>query len=226
MDGSKSLRTWVSLYGCALGLIAAWLLLTEACRSQIVSLPASPQAATPAASQRNDAVWAARIGLLRGELWAELTYTYAGLDYWITPASTMPPLELSQALASALKTLDLLPANSGAWLMLADLSSRMSQPVASPIEALKMSYYTGANEDALVPLRMLASARLDSGTDSELDRLFQDQIEMVLSARPALRAALASAYAAATPQAQRLIDDTVARTDASFMTSLHSKPAR
>jgi hypothetical protein len=89
-----------------------------------------------------------------------------------------------------------------------------------------MSYYTGANEDALVPLRMLVSARLDSGTDSELDRLFQDQIEMVLSARPALRPALASAYAAATPQAQSLIDDTVARTDASFTTSLHSKPVR
>jgi hypothetical protein len=100
----------------------------------------------------------------------------------------------------------------------------MSQPVARPIEALKMSYYTGANEYALIPLRMLVSARLDSGTDSELDRLFQDQIEMVLSARPALRPALASAYAAATPQAQRLIDDTVARTDASFTTSLHSKP--
>ena len=222
-DG-RPVRVWLSLYGCLLALMAVWLLLAEAYRSQVGSFPMNSQAAVAAASQRGDASWAARIGLLRGELWSELTYTYSALD-WIDPSST-PPQDLTEAVASALQTLKLLPADAGVWLMLADLSPRLSQPAVKPVEALKMSYYTGANEDDLVPLRMLTSARIDTGADPELERLFQDQVEMVLSARPELRPALTSAYAVATPQARQLIGAAAARVDPSFTQLLLSRAPR
>jgi hypothetical protein len=37
------------------------------------------------------------------------------------------------------------------WLMLADLSSRYRWQTPSPTECLKMSYYMGPHEEALIP---------------------------------------------------------------------------
>src|SRR5208283_4914151 len=61
------------------GIYCVWLLLTEFTRSRVIRLPIDRQAAATAAKQRQNATWAARLGIVRGDLWAESGYTFADL---------------------------------------------------------------------------------------------------------------------------------------------------
>src|SRR5258708_1138268 len=56
-----------------------WLVLAELSRPGIDRLPPDAQAAALAAPQRASAAWAARIGTIRGNLWAESAFTHADL---------------------------------------------------------------------------------------------------------------------------------------------------
>ena len=58
---------------------AVWLFSAELTRSSIDRLPTDVRAAAAAARERDHAVQAATIGLIRGDLWADDAYTYATL---------------------------------------------------------------------------------------------------------------------------------------------------
>jgi hypothetical protein len=215
-------RLGLSLYGVILGAASLWLLLAELPRTSVTVLPASREAAATAAAQRGDALWSARVGRVRGELWVESSFTFADLE-WAASASAHL---LDEAKASATRAVRLSPANSSVWLLLADLASRYRWEAPKPIETIKMAYYSGPHEDALIPLRLIMSARLDDGTDPEFDLLFRSDIETILTSRPNLRPAVVSAYNQATPQARHLIQDAASQIDSAFAQSLPSGPAR
>jgi hypothetical protein len=219
---SLLLRLGLSLYGIVLGAASLWLLLAELPRSSVTALPTSREAAAAAASRRDDALWSARVGQLRGELWAESSFTFADLEW----AASAPARLLDEAKASATRAARLSPANSSVWLLLADLASRYRWEVPKPVETLKMAYYIGPHEDALVPLRLIMSARLDDATDPEFERLFRSDIETVLTSRPNLKPAVVSAYNQGTPQARHLIQDVASQIDSAFAQSLPPGPAR
>ena len=195
------------------------MVLPELWRPDVTVMPTTADQATAAASQRDAARLAARLAAVRGDLWAESTFTYADLAW--TDAAHGPAQMLEEARSAGAHAASLMPGNSGVWLMLADFGSRYKWQTPSPVEALKMSYYTGPHEDTLVPLRLAISARLDPGTDPEFAFLFQRDIENILTYRPALRPAILSAYAEATPQAKQLIEDTAKRLDPAFAQTLH-----
>jgi hypothetical protein len=210
------------VYGVILGAASLWLLFAELPRTSVTVLPTSREAAATAAAQRDDALWSARVGRVRGELWAESSFTYADLE-WTASASARL---LDDAKASATRAARFSPTNSSVWLLLADLASRYRWDVPKPIETIKMAYYSGPNEDALIPLRLIMSARLDDATDPEFERLFRSDIETVLTSRPNLRPAVVSAYSQATPQARHLIQDVASQIDSAFAQSLPSGPSR
>ena len=58
---------------------ALWILCAEYYRSRVRDLPVDLQSASQAAVQRENASRAASIGIWRGDLSAELAYTYASL---------------------------------------------------------------------------------------------------------------------------------------------------
>jgi hypothetical protein len=215
-------RLGIALYGIILGAASLWLLLAELPRTSVTVLPTSREASAAAAAQRDDALWSARVGHVRGELWAESSFTFADLEW---AASTSAHL-LDEAKASSTRAVRLSPANSPVWLLLADLASRYRWEAPKPMETIKMAYYSGPNEDALIPLRLVMSARLDDATDAEFERLFRSDVETVLMSRPNLKPAVVSAYSQGTPQARHLIQDVAGQIDSAFAQSLPSGPAR
>jgi hypothetical protein len=219
---SLAFRLGLSLYGVILGAASLWLLLVELPRTSVRALPTSREEAAAAASQRDDALWAAHVGQLRGELWAEASFTFADLEW----AASAPASLLDEAKANATRAVRLSPTNSSVWLLLADLASRYRWEAPKPLETIKMAYYSGPHEDPLVPLRLFMSARLDDATDPDFERLFRSDVETVLTSRPNLRPALVSAYNQGTPQARHLIREVASQIDSAFAQSLPSESTR
>ena len=215
---STPLRIAMILNGIFLGIATAWLLYSDISSAQITALPKSREAAERAASVRDKALQAARSGCVRGDLWAELAFTYASLEW--ADVSRIQRGDLAGAKNSATRAIRLMPGNSAVWLLLADLASRFSWETPNPVESLKMSYYTGPHEQDLAPLRLMLSARLDHAADAELDRLFRQQLESILTSEPALRPAVVAAYKGGTPEARRLVEDTATRLDPPFAQTL------
>jgi hypothetical protein len=219
---SLSFRLGLALYGVVLGALSLWLLLAELPRTSLTVLPTSREAAAAAALRRDDALWSARVGQLRGELWAESSFTFADLEW----AASAPASLLDEAKASATRAVRVSPTNPSVWLLLADLGSRYRWEAPKPLETIKMAYYSGPHEDSLIPLRLIMSARLDDATDPEFERLFRSDVETVVTSRPNLRPALVSAYSQGTSQARHLIQDTASQIDSAFAQSLPSGPTR
>jgi hypothetical protein len=222
MEPVRGLRVFLSLYGAVLGVASAWVLVADTIRPPVTSLPLSQDSAVTASQWREAAFYAAHAGAIRGDLWAQLAFTYASLE-WTNSTAKQADL-FDAAIASAIQTVRLMPGNTEAWLLLADLVSRSGKDKPNPIEIMKMSYYTGSNEDGLVPLRLVVSARLNVDADPELSRLFEADVEKALSRNPDQRAALLSAYKNGSPQARRIIANTVAPRDPGFLRTLQTLP--
>lgn len=215
MESHTLFRTLVGAYGAVLGIASLWILSAELSAPGVLALPTSRGAAANAALHRGDAIRAAQIGLVRGDLWAKAAFTYADL------ANGADAQAVDQAASSATHAVRLMPGNSAAWLMLAALGARYGNQVANAIEAVKMSYYTGPQESALTLFRLNIAARLNVTADPELERLFRHDIETILTDQANLQPAVASAYATATPAAQRIIEETAKRVAPAFAQTLH-----
>src|ERR1700722_19066944 len=104
-------RTCV-VFGAILGLQSIWLLLAQFTRPGIDHLPTTVESAAVAAIHRNDANWAAAIGVVRGDLWSESAYTYADL-LWADPSTNAATtVTLDQAHARLEKAIDYAPHQS------------------------------------------------------------------------------------------------------------------
>ncbi len=143
---------------------------------------------------------------MRGDLWAEAAFTSAQL-LWADPDP-----KLTDALGKARAELDhalrYAPHQAGAWLLLAGLESRQI-PGSDPTEALKMSYYTGASERALIPLRLLVAAGSDAFGDTEVQQFVRRDLRPLLVQQQ--KSAVAEAYAGVSPVGRRFLEQAVGR---------------
>ena len=186
---NRAFRLSTLLFAVVLGFQSAWLLLAE--------------------FSRVEPKWAAEIGAIRGDLWAESAFSYADLmqgdaeDVSLAPALT----SLDRALAYA-------PLQSSAWLMLADLALRYQLPGVDAKEALKMSYYTGPSELELMPLRLRIAAQSDA-FDIDLRDTVSREVRLLLSHQQ--KSAIIAAYNAAQPAGKHLIEQTIREIDPSVI---------
>ena len=139
-------RISILLFAALLGLQSVWLLSSELSRTDVVALPTNASAATAAAKERNRAAWAAAIGAIRGELWAQSAFTYADLMFGETEESADGVRKLARARASLEHALNEAPAQPAVWLLRAELGARYPSLHFNTAEALKMSYYIGPSE--------------------------------------------------------------------------------
>jgi hypothetical protein len=192
-----------------------WLLLAELSQPNSIRLPTDSQAAAVAIKQRNDATWAAWIGNIRGDLWAESAFTYADL-LWTGPATGPDPTKsLEQARARLERALDDAPHQAGAWLLLAGLASRYHWPNLNATEVLKMSYYTAPSEETLISLRLSVATRSEAIADTEMQEFVRRDLRLLLSRQR--KSAVAEAYAGASPAGRRLIEGAVGEIDPSSL---------
>lgn len=200
-----------------LGGYCIWVILAALLQPGVSRLPTDMQSAAIAAKKHSDARWAAWVGIIRGDLWAESAFTYADLLWIETHNSPDVAQLLHQARGRIDRTIGYAPTEASVWLLLAGLASRYHWSKPDPAEALRMSYYTGPNELALMPLRTLVAAQLPV-LDPDTQQLARRDLHLLLQHHQ--KSAVLRAYAAATPTGQRFIEQAAGENDPSLVQSL------
>ena len=214
------------LVAVALGAQCVWLLLAELSRPGIDQLPIDAASATAAAQQCDAALWAAAIGAIRGDLWAQSAYTYADLVVGPNAANTWPNLTtaVAHARASLNRALDDAPTQSGAWLLLAELALYYPTASADATQALKMSYYTGPSEQRLIPIRLRVAAQADKFDDVEIQQFVSRDLRLLVARKQ--NAAIVEAYRTASADGKHFIEQSIGDFDPSFLDALRASGAQ
>ena len=212
LPNNTSFRVTVLTLAALLAAQAIWLVGAQALDPAIDRLPTNASAAAAAARHRDAAALAARIGGVRGDLWAQSAYTYADL-LWDTTANPDPSKALASARFSLKQALREAPDTSDAWLMLAALASRDRSPGTDVTQALKMSYYTGPSERWLTPLRFRLAVHSDFVGDIEMRQFISRDLRLLLSEQQ--KPVITQAYLAASPAGRDFIEGTIGDIDPS-----------
>jgi hypothetical protein len=211
----NAFRLATLILAALLGAQCTWLLLAELTRPGIDRLPTNAQAAAASAKQRNDASWTARIGAIRGDLWAESAFTSADL-LWASPDDDpQAKAAFERARAELDRALGYAPHRADAWLLLAGLELRYRSRESDPAEGLRMSYYTGPSERPLVPLRLLVATRLEALDDIEVQQFVRRDLRFLL-AQPQ-SSAVAEAYAGGSRAGKQFIERAVGEIDPAYL---------
>jgi hypothetical protein len=211
-------RLGMLAFAAILAAQSVWILLAELSRPGVDRLPPDARAATAATKLRSAAAWAAYIGIVRGDLWAESAFTYADL-LWLDAAPGNERLAaLHQARIRLDRALTDAPHQSGAWLLLGGLASRYSLPNIDAVEALKMSYYTDPSDPELAPLRLRVAAELEGLSDIDLQQFVGRDLRLLFTRHQS--SAVIEAHNAASPAGRRFIEETVKTIDPSAVGAL------
>jgi hypothetical protein len=223
MKADPSTRTWLpialALFGIFLCAQAGWILLAETYPPSHIVLPADAKAAAVAFAERDRIRQAASLAVVRGDLWAESAFTYAG-RLWTDQAADPNVGEKSNAEApNALnRALRFAPHRGDVWLLFAALADQYKWAGYQPGALLKMSYYTAPNELALFPLRLNVSLRSKGAIDdAELQDLVRRDIGVILTRAPALKPALVAAYKTALPQGKAFAERVISEIDPGYL---------
>jgi hypothetical protein len=210
-------RAGLLALSCILGLYALWQLTAD------VIHPAAPyflsDVAPDDAGRAPAAAIAAEIAQIRGDFWFD-----DALLAWFATADgngTQPSPALDDARAAAVRSVRLAPHDARAWLLLAFIDSQLGQEPHQGIEALKMSYYTGPSDRALIALRMKLAVQSAAITDPDFQSLVSGE---VLSAvrQPTLHSALVSSYRQASPDGKRFLESAVSALDPGLVTKMQA----
>jgi hypothetical protein len=216
------LRNILMVFAITLGIAGAWTLICELARAPRVGFPFD-QNYQVAADQRSKAALAARVGMVRGDLWAELFFSFAN-SILIRSGPDFGAIEtLNEALPAARRALVYAPLRSEVWLLLAEMAKDYELQTPSAAIALTMSYYTAPYHQALTPLRLSAATRGNAVRDAELRHLVEQDLQIIFTSKPNLRSAVVAAYATASAEGKHLIESVVRETDPAFLMQLQKK---
>ena len=197
------------MFAVTLATAGAWILTSEFARPSRIGFPVHHNDLD--ADQRAKASRAAHVGLVRGDLWAELFFSFSGRDFGPT---------LNEALPAAQRALTYAPYRTEVWLLLADMAEKYHLPNPKSGAALTMSYYTAPYNWTRAPLRLSVAARGDALTDPELQQFVERDLRTILAGKPELRNAVRAAYVTASAPSKRFFESVVEQADPRFMTSL------
>jgi hypothetical protein len=220
-------RSSTLFFAAFLALQAMWLLAAEIIRPSVPRFPTDKVTSEAMARQRTTAGLAAEIGVLRGDLWASYALTLqAGLLAEAKIAKPRGSVEVSEyGREAAMTAVELAPTDARIWLLLALIDQRVDRLGRRTLGLLKMSYYTGPNDAALIPARLLIATRSPAITDPELKELVGREIRTIVTRRPDLKSALLEAYRGALPEGRQLIDSRVAELNQNLATEVRASVA-
>jgi hypothetical protein len=126
--------------------------------------------------------------------------------------------DVLSALADALRYS---PLRSDLWLMLAAMSKELRSTKYDVVTLLKVSYYTEPNDLDLLPLRLSVAFATDSAIDDpDVRELIKRDVKIAVTKRPALRAAIATAYQSAPVNVRAFADNLVSELDPSYLPNM------
>jgi hypothetical protein len=194
------------------GLQALWFLAAAIVRPRLPFFPADRQSAEAVSTHRSRAAAAASIGMVRADLWTDYALTLAAAPLLAAaPVAADPCARKATERAAAFG-----PHDARSWLLLAGILERAEMGDGSLAGPLKMSYYTGPNEAALIPFRLKLATRSSAIADAQVQTLVASELRTIVLRRSDLKPAVLAAYRQASPQGRRLIEDTVTRLDPAF----------
>ena len=216
-------RIVVGVLAALLGILALWILIGELTSPRLSYFPSTPDEANAMYAVRDSAATAAELDMVRGDLWTVAAIaTATPLLFGATGSS---PEQASQAEVENMRAIAdraarLSPHDSRIWLVLAGLDFRADRKNPKGTETLKLSYYTGPNEIALMPLRLLLAVRSSAISDEEVQSLVPLDIQRIIMQRPDLKPAIVLAYQNALPKGREIIEAALKETDPSFLANI------
>jgi hypothetical protein len=210
-------RVGLLALSCVFGIYALWQLTADFIHPAAPYFLAEPIPAD--AGKTPAAAIAAEVAQIRGDFWfddALLSWSGAAGGNGVQPSPA-----LDDAYAAAVRSVRLAPHDARAWFLLALIDSQLGQETPRQIEALKMSYYTGLNDFALIPSRMKLAVRSAAIADPDFQSLVSGE---VLSAvrQPTLQSALVAAYRQASPDGKRFLESSVGALDAALLAKIQA----
>jgi hypothetical protein len=225
MSGYGLFRGTLLVLAFVLACQAFWILAAEFYRPSAIGFPTNFQIAATAVAKRNAAHLAASFGLIRGDLWAQDALTYPDV-FWPSErngAPTQRSTVVEKARNAAVWALADAPYDARTWLALASIDSRFDWLNGKASAALRMSYYTGANEVTLIPLRVLLAVGFSLISDTDFQQLVRHDILIVVTRKPELKSSVLDAYRHALPAGQNFIEQTLKELDPKLLSTLQSK---
>ena len=205
------------------------MLLCALLAPAVIALPFDREAAAvAAATHRSRAIAAARLGGIRGDLYAQAAYADAGL-LWLDRARSLDAAsaaEVHAARSNAETALALAPINGSAWLFLAALPPASPKaPDQNGLLALQMSYLTAPDDPALALPRVERALASSVPIDRDLQALVKTDLREIMKARALTlqTPALLAAYKTASPQNQAIFEALASEIDPDFGQSLRSQ---
>jgi hypothetical protein len=219
----KGFRVTVFAFACLLGGLVTWILVPEFLRPAPVEFPTDAQSAVSIYAHRGDSTKAARVGLVRGDLWTQAAFAY-GDFLWNQdkPSSDTSAVPYERAGALTERAISYAPHDSLLWLLLAAIDSRFDWLNDRASAALRMSYYTGSNAIGLVPARLLLSMQTRALQDSDFQELVRHDIRISAIHKSELMPAIIAAYNNAPLSGQQFMQKVLAEFDPSILASIHS----
>jgi hypothetical protein len=216
---TSAFRIAIALMAFLLGCQSVWLLVPELFGAGLSHVPVDNPSAELAAPKRGAAAFAASFGNVRGDLWTQAAFSYA--DLLFSPPDTRPTTQvLEQARTSLTRALERAPHQSAAWLLLAGLAQRYKLAGIDPVQALKMSYYTGPSERDLIALRIAIAAKTGFVADFEMRQFVTRDLRWLADEKQ--RPAIAETYAAASLEGKKFIEETLAKISSPILQWLRS----
>jgi len=206
------------IFALVLGCLAAWILVAEFSRPFYPGFSATTQPDTVA--NRNSAASAASLGIIRGDLWAEYALSYFDA---LQGDANVHDLDVEQARKAAERAVALAPHDARVWLFLASIDSRFDWLNSRTAAALRMSYYTGANETELMPLRLLLAVDSQALSNKDFRELVRHDIRTIVSRKPELNPSILAAYREALPSGRQFIEETLDQIDPGLLAKLRFK---
>jgi hypothetical protein len=108
-------------------------------------------------------------------------FTFAVLPWGNAGDNPEPGRVFQEALARLDHAIDDAPHQSGTWLLLAGLAARHPMPNLDSVEAVKMSYYSGASEQELMPLRLRIALQSEAFDDPEMQHFVSQDLRLALA---------------------------------------------
>jgi hypothetical protein len=216
-------RAGILIFAGVLAVQASWLVIADFFRPILPYFPHHKVSGERAAAVHSAAVTAASISWIRGDLWTDAAIAlWNGLISEVAGERSDPQLkpQRDQARAAVERAARLSPQDSRTWLLLAALDSRFDRPNRQVVKYLKMSYLTGPNEMALIPLRLHIATSSTVINDAELQSLVAQEIRLIVLRHQVLKPSLLAAYRDASPEGRSFIETTVGDLDKNLLAAI------
>jgi hypothetical protein len=214
------LRIGLVVFSLVLSAQAIWILLAELQHPRRIRFPVDQSSSVEAVLERAGARRAAKLAVVRGDLWAESAFTHSDL-LWTEPAAASSGA-VDEARIQLERTLRYSPHRGDVWLLLAAMADRYDWKDYKPSSLLKMSYYTRPKEQALILLRIKVSLQTGGTQDPELLDMIGRDIRLLITRAPAEKPALVAIYKAVPSPSKQFIERVVSEIDPAYLADMRA----